>query len=123
MTSIPASRSAAATTLAPRSCPSSPGLATRTRILRCMHAPKRTEVGWFRSFGRSEGHLDGPGWTIPGDGEVAPERKSRGARCSMHEDHALGAALAVAGERVGIDPWRNAASGGGAIPADHVRAG
>src|SRR6267154_2936513 len=32
---MPASRSAAATTLAPRSCPSSPGLATSTRIGRC----------------------------------------------------------------------------------------
>src|ERR1700730_2026913 len=32
MTSIPASRSARAITLAPRSCPSSPGLATNTRI-------------------------------------------------------------------------------------------
>src|SRR3954471_2022941 len=32
MTSIPASRSAAATTLAPRSWPSRPGLATRTLI-------------------------------------------------------------------------------------------
>src|ERR1044071_5300225 len=31
MTSIPASRSARAITLAPRSCPSSPGLATTTR--------------------------------------------------------------------------------------------
>src|SRR6266851_8101894 len=34
MTSIPASRNARAITLAPRSCPSSPGLATSTRILR-----------------------------------------------------------------------------------------
>src|SRR5262249_34949726 len=32
MTSMPASRSARAITLAPRSCPSRPGLATRTRI-------------------------------------------------------------------------------------------
>src|SRR5258705_3696794 len=32
MTSMPASRSAAATTLAPRSWPSRPGLATRTRM-------------------------------------------------------------------------------------------
>src|SRR6266542_6612456 len=32
MTSIPASRRARAITLAPRSCPSSPGLAIRTRI-------------------------------------------------------------------------------------------
>src|SRR6185369_15717064 len=40
MTSMPASRSAAATTLAPRSCPSRPGLATSTRmgraLVRCM---------------------------------------------------------------------------------------
>src|SRR6516225_1615031 len=34
MTSIPASRRARAMTLAPRSCPSRPGLATSTRILR-----------------------------------------------------------------------------------------
>src|SRR5881227_2180830 len=34
MTSIPASRSARAMILAPRSCPSRPGLATTTRILR-----------------------------------------------------------------------------------------
>src|SRR5215813_4384117 len=39
MTSMPASRSAAATTLAPRSCPSSPGLPTSTRILRCTSRP------------------------------------------------------------------------------------
>src|SRR5919108_4234467 len=35
MTSMPASRSALATTLAPRSCPSSPGLATTTRMRPC----------------------------------------------------------------------------------------
>src|SRR5712691_2079115 len=34
MTSMPASRRARATIFAPRSCPSSPGLATTTRILR-----------------------------------------------------------------------------------------
>src|SRR3954451_20908667 len=34
MTSMPASRSARAMILAPRSCPSRPGLATTTRILR-----------------------------------------------------------------------------------------
>src|SRR5258705_10854255 len=43
MPSMPASRSAAATTLAPRSWPSSPGLPTSTRILRCM-APPGTSV-------------------------------------------------------------------------------
>src|SRR5215218_7864277 len=35
MTSMPASRRALATTLAPRSCPSSPGLATTTRMRPC----------------------------------------------------------------------------------------
>src|SRR6266498_2839987 len=38
MTSMPASRRARATTLAPRSCPSSPGLATTTRIRPCVTA-------------------------------------------------------------------------------------
>src|SRR3954447_9458072 len=38
MTSMPASRSARAMIFAPRSCPSSPGLATTTRILRAMAA-------------------------------------------------------------------------------------
>src|SRR3954462_10262113 len=35
MTSMPASRRARAMIFAPRSCPSRPGLATTTRILRC----------------------------------------------------------------------------------------
>src|SRR5436190_466320 len=39
MTSMPASRSALATTLAPRSCPSSPGLATTTRMRPCATVP------------------------------------------------------------------------------------
>src|SRR5215204_5809584 len=38
MTSIPASRRARAMILAPRSCPSKPGLATTTRILRAVAA-------------------------------------------------------------------------------------
>src|SRR5919109_2791748 len=38
MTSIPASRSARAMIFAPRSCPSRPGLATTTRILRAVGA-------------------------------------------------------------------------------------
>src|SRR5262245_10260027 len=44
---MPASRSAAATTLAPRSCPSRPGFPTRTRILRCMVSP-----GWIAARDR-----------------------------------------------------------------------
>src|SRR5262245_26905552 len=39
MTSKPASRNEAATTLAPRSCPSSPALATRTRIFLSKRSP------------------------------------------------------------------------------------
>ena len=38
MTSMPASRSARAMIFAPRSCPSRPGLATTTRILRAVAA-------------------------------------------------------------------------------------
>src|SRR5580704_11183337 len=40
MTSMPASRSARAIILAPRSCPSSPGLAINTRIFRCDMRPR-----------------------------------------------------------------------------------
>src|ERR1700691_1309319 len=42
MTSTPASRNALATTLAPRSCPSSPGLAMMTRIL-LIRAPSQAD--------------------------------------------------------------------------------
>src|ERR1022692_649187 len=52
---MPASRSARAITLAPRSCPSSPGFATSTRILRSAittHLTTITQPGarsaWFR---------------------------------------------------------------------------
>ena len=44
MTSMPASRSARATTLAPRSCPSSPGLATTTRMRPCATVPAALSV-------------------------------------------------------------------------------
>src|SRR6202521_3365546 len=45
MTSMPASRSARAITLAPRSCPSRPGLATSTRILESIRTERRL---WIR---------------------------------------------------------------------------
>src|SRR5215211_6447281 len=49
MTSMPASRSARAMIFAPRSCPSSPGFATTTRIFRLDMArgdyPRRADVG------------------------------------------------------------------------------
>src|SRR5690349_19295702 len=56
MTSMPASRRAAATTLAPRSCPSRPGLATRTRIGRFLRfailEEHRLAVGPVHGFER-----------------------------------------------------------------------
>ena len=42
MTSMPASRSARAMIFAPRSCPSSPGFATTTRILRSAMSAEST---------------------------------------------------------------------------------
>src|SRR6185503_16167633 len=51
MTSIPASRSAAATTLAPRSWPSRPGFATRTRMGRVTGRKLVTaRLPWLRSI-------------------------------------------------------------------------
>src|SRR5881409_2991924 len=50
MTSMPASRSALATTRAPRSWPSSPGLAISTRILRDVPAAFITNVSPPRSI-------------------------------------------------------------------------
>src|SRR5437899_1182176 len=43
MTSKPASRRARATSLAPRSCPSSPGLATRTRTGDAIRTPSHSK--------------------------------------------------------------------------------
>src|SRR5437667_10945794 len=55
MTSIPASRSARASTFAPRSCPSSPGFATRTRIFR---SATRVRAGTARNtFRRARARL------------------------------------------------------------------
>src|SRR5215470_16032931 len=54
MTSKPASRKEAATTLAPRSCPSSPALATSTRILRSKHS--LLELGRFVMLAEHHAH-------------------------------------------------------------------
>src|SRR6266576_3631539 len=56
MTSMPASRSARAMTLAPRSCPSRPGLATSTRIF-CSATPPFNHKGVHRDGVRSAGIL------------------------------------------------------------------
>src|SRR5436305_1271850 len=51
MTSMPASRSARAMIFAPRSCPSRPGLAITTRILRATAASLAAEGGAVRALG------------------------------------------------------------------------
>src|SRR5262245_26603956 len=70
---MPASRSAAATTLAPRSCPSRPGLPTRTRILRCMRSP----IGsGFQGTWRPSSSIADPG-TLARPWVLVPNRQLR----------------------------------------------
>src|ERR1051325_3199266 len=58
MTSLPASRSARAMTFAPRSCPSSPGFATRTRIF--LSVIERAGAGGRRyTFPRANAYMEG----------------------------------------------------------------
>src|SRR3954454_8921056 len=54
MTSIPASRSARAIIFAPRSCPSKPGFATTTRILRL--EPAIAGRSYFLRLANADGH-------------------------------------------------------------------
>src|SRR5262249_7688913 len=61
MTSMPASRRARAITLAPRSCPSSPGLATRTRIFSATIVGIRTQLELGRIPGAGSRPSDGSG--------------------------------------------------------------
>src|SRR5690606_39377896 len=59
MTSMPASRSARAMTFAPRSCPSRPGLATKTRILRWETAAVGNDAtSYWTGFSRRLQNLD-----------------------------------------------------------------
>ena len=74
MTSKPASRSARATTFAPRSCPSRPGLATRMRSL--------------RGRGRGGGHRQ--------ERSVTRGRAGGRQRRALHSSHAPSAATCVA---------------------------
>src|SRR5262245_18414786 len=99
MTSMPASLSALATTLAPRSCPSRPGLATRTRIRSC--------VGGVKSFSRAE--LEQRRFAI-GAEHVLQRRhllsdRRVGARAFQHR------LLQVAGAACGIAQLRERAPG------------
>src|SRR6202012_4006559 len=91
MTSMPASRSARAMILAPRSCPSSPGLATTTRILRAVAASIRA-----RNFIRSPRTSAVRVRLRPGGGEPGAEQdqgeadEGAGARFLAEEDDAEG---------------------------------
>src|SRR5215467_900777 len=77
MTSTPASRSALATTLAPRSCPSRPGLAMTTRIVPMIasrgaarpdgHHPQRTHATKAARDGRPVAER----FAVAGRGRVA----------------------------------------------------
>ncbi|TMQ71252.1 MAG: tetratricopeptide repeat protein [Candidatus Eisenbacteria bacterium] len=77
MTSMPASRKAAATTLAPRSCPSRPGFPTSTRILRAieilgprLHLRRGRDHSICRRGreGAARGRASSPRGTIPRHG-------------------------------------------------------
>src|SRR5256885_3091332 len=95
MTSMPASRRARAMILAPRSCPSRPGLATTTRILRWVGvagmfgsfrdgSPGPEAAGSYRSAG--EVRILAPG-LVDGRAGYAGSRIGGAARlpCSMAE--------------------------------------
>src|SRR5436853_562196 len=70
MTSKPASRKARAMTLAPRSCPSSPGLATTTRYGLCMGSTPHAAVASRPDGAR---HLAEPRAGRPEPRQPAPE--------------------------------------------------
>src|SRR5579863_5579420 len=96
MTSMPASRSARATTLAPRSCPSSPGFAMRTRIGVPL-APDGFATDAARSYEVASTHKSVAG-TPAGpseargevEDEVAGEHRRRRAGEQQHDERELG---------------------------------
>src|SRR6188472_1168767 len=79
MTSNPASRNARAITLAPRSCPSRPGLATTTRYRRSTAGdtrwmpPHPTQAEWDRDL-RGDNPLDWPDYKAPEDESILTGR-------------------------------------------------
>src|SRR4029450_12113487 len=88
MTSMPASRSALATTLAPRSCPSSPGLATTTPMRPCATVPAAPLAVACRPAPRCRaapgtilpGHLPAPTPNPGEDDRRADQRPATAAR-------------------------------------------
>src|SRR5437764_5045492 len=105
MTSKPASRRALAMTLAPRSCPSRPGLATTTRYRRSTSPhtkrmpPHPTEVEWDPDL-RAGNPLTWPGYEPPGQESVITGRTAHYAFAEGRFD-ILGGSMGTAhGEKV-----------------------
>ena len=88
MTSMPASRSARAMIFAPRSCPSSPGLATTTRILRvdCGGHARDPSPRYFDG-----GATVGTAWA----GRPNARGAARSSRCPRRRRRALGTSLSA----------------------------
>src|SRR5205807_9095464 len=105
MTSKPASRRARAMTLAPRSCPSRPGLATTTRYRRSTapHTrrmpPHPIEVEWDREL-RDANPLDWPDYHPPEAESVVTGRTAHYAFAEGRFDVLGGSMGAVHGEKV-----------------------
>src|SRR5438874_2698430 len=112
MTSNPASRRARAITLAPRSCPSRPGLATTTRYRRSTAPHTRrmplhpTEVEWDRDL-RAGNPLGWPGYEPPSEESVVTGRTAHYAFAEGRFDVLGGSMGAVHGERV-VRAYRHA---------------
>src|SRR6266566_4123215 len=108
MTSMPASRRAAATTLAPRSWPSRPGLATRTRMGRIVRinlagAPAARQL----DFPRDEQHLT----------RAARERAiAEAIVCLLHHETGVETELGEPRRRVETNPVLARAAAGRPFP-------
>src|SRR3954463_10258371 len=105
MTSNPASRSARAITLAPRSCPSRPGLATTTRY-RCSTRrntkrmpPHATQAEWDSEL-RGDNPLEWPDYKPPDEESVVTGRTEHYAFVEGHFDVMGGSMGAAHGEKV-----------------------
>src|SRR3954466_11121756 len=105
MTSNPASRSARAMTLAPRSCPSRPGLATTTRYRRSTASdtkrmpPHPTQAEWDANL-RGENPLDWPDHKPPEGESVVAGRTEHYAFAEGRFDVMGGSRGAAHGEKV-----------------------
>src|SRR5437764_12886073 len=105
MTSNPASRRARALTLAPRSCPSRPGLATTTRYRRstALHSrrmpPHDTQAEWDRELHGGD-PLEWPDYKAPEEESVVTGRTEHYAFVEGRFDVMGGSMGAAHGERV-----------------------